>query len=106
MAARTRPLGRSGPTALRRNSVLSRAGRLAVEYGPALLLLAGIVAFWELWVRIRDVQPYVLAKPSDIWDAFLEIRGTLPRHTRATMFEALAGLAAAIAVAIPLALTI
>ena len=72
-----------------------RTWRLAREYVPAALLLAGLVGCWELAVALFDTKPYILPAPSRIWDAFLEIRGTLPAHTRVTMTEAVLGLALA-----------
>ena len=68
---------------------------LATRYLPAILFLAALVAGWEAWVRVADTQPYVLPAPSRIWEAFLETRGTLPAHTRATVTEAVLGLVAA-----------
>jgi ABC-type nitrate/sulfonate/bicarbonate transport system permease component len=72
--------------------VARRARRLAADYLPPLLLLIGLVAFWELWVRIDGTKPYVLPAPSRIWRAFLDIRGDLPEHIRTTMGEAALGL--------------
>lgn len=66
--------------------------RAAATYGPALLLLAGLVGFWELWVRLRDTPTYVLPAPSRVWQAFLDVRGTLPAHARVTIGEAVFGL--------------
>ena len=63
-----------------------------VGYMPALLLLAALVAGWEAWVRIFDTRPYILPAPSRIWDAFLQVRGTLPAHIRTTSQESLVGL--------------
>jgi ABC-type nitrate/sulfonate/bicarbonate transport system permease component len=100
------------PSAVRGKARLPRALRFAARtawtYLPPLLLLAALLAAWEAWIRIGDVESYKLPAPTGIWDAFMEppIRETLPRHTRVTVTEALLGLLAAIAIALPLALTI
>ena len=66
--------------------------RATIEYLPAALLLVGLVGLWELLVRVLGTEPYILPAPSRIWMAFLDIRGTLPEHTRTTMGESLFGL--------------
>lgn len=73
------------------------------QYLPAVLLLAGLVAFWEAWVRVFDTRPYILPAPSQVWRAFLETKGTLPEHIVTTLSEALLGLAIAGAAGVTLA---
>ena len=67
-------------------------GSAAWEYLPAVLLLVGLIVFWEVWVQVFDTKPYVLPAASAIWDSFLDVRGTLPEHIQTTVTEALAGL--------------
>lgn len=81
----------------------ARSRRAAAEYLPALLFLALLVAFWEVYVRVRDVKPYLLPPPSDIWTAFTQTRDTLPGHLRTTLTEALAGLVIGAAAGVALA---
>lgn len=73
------------------------------DYVPPALLLIALVAAWEGAVRLFDTQPYILPAPVRVWDAFLDIRGTLPAHTRTTMTEAVIGLAWAALVGVALA---
>lgn len=69
--------------------------RFAVRYAPAALFLVALVVAWDLAVRVFDLQPYLLPSPGRVWEAFLEVRGTLPTHIRTTMTEAVLGLALA-----------
>ena len=77
--------------------------RLMLQYLPALLLLAALIALWELAVALLDIRPYLLPAPSRIWIAFLRIDETLPHHTWTTMAEATLGLAVAAVVGVALA---
>lgn len=109
MATTARPGGRvSGRASGHLPRMLRLAGHTAWAYLPPLLLLAALLGLWEAWIRVGEVESYKLPAPSAIWGASLEppIRETLLRHTRVTLSEALLGLGAAIAVALPLALTI
>ena len=47
---------------------------LGLQYLPALLLLAALIALWELAVALLDIRPYLLPAPSRIWIAFLRHR--------------------------------
>jgi len=87
--------------AMRRLGASTR--RAAIEYLPAGLLLASLVAGWEAWVRVFDTRPYIMPAPSRVWTAFLETRGTLPEHITTTLSEALLGLAIAAAAGVALA---
>ena len=71
---------------------MHRAARTARELMPAALFLVALLVGWELWVRVRDIPSYLLPPPSDLWQAFLDQRGSLPAHTRTTVGEALLGL--------------
>lgn len=91
-----------GPTV----AALRYLGGKAWEYLPPFLLLAFLLGVWEAWVRIFDTQPYVLPAPSRIWQAFLEMRGTLPEHIRTTVTESLLGLFFASVIGVALAAVI
>ena len=68
-----------------------------------MALLALLLVAWELAVHTFDVPGYILPPPSEVWTAFLEVRGTLPAHIRTTMTEALVGLGFAILVGVAFA---
>jgi ABC-type nitrate/sulfonate/bicarbonate transport system permease component len=74
---------------------------LLVALFVGLLLVA-----WQVGVRVFDVAPYLLPPPSDVWQAFTEIRGTLPGHIAATVTAAVLGLLLGAAVAVLLAVVI
>lgn len=89
---------------------LARTGRARrrrlVDGALAVGLLGLLVVAWQLYVRVFDVAPYLLPPPSDIWQAFTEIRGTLPGHIGATVTAAVLGLVVGAAVAVALAVVI
>lgn len=80
--------------------------RRVVDTALAVGLLALLVAAWQAYVRVFDVAPYLLPPPSDVWQAFTEIRGTLPGHIGATVTAAVLGLVVGAAVAVALAVVI
>jgi ABC-type nitrate/sulfonate/bicarbonate transport system permease component len=82
---------------------VARLWKPALDYLPAAGLLVALVAVWEAWVRLADTRPYILPAPSRIWDAFLEVRGTLPGHIQTTLTEAIVGLLIAAAAGVVLA---
>jgi ABC-type nitrate/sulfonate/bicarbonate transport system permease component len=73
---------------------------------PPLALLAALLLTWELWVRLRDVQPYVLPPPSRLWPAFWESRSLLAGHLRTTLTETVVGVALGAALGAVLAVAI
>lgn len=74
------------------------------ELLPALGLLAAGIAFWEVWVRVRDTPAYVLPPPSEIWTAFGDRPGLVGRHLVDTLIEAALGLATGTALGVAVAL--
>ncbi|MBI2765088.1 MAG: ABC transporter permease [Chloroflexi bacterium] len=86
-----------------RNGLAGFGQSFVTDYLPAILLLVALVGAWEMLVRLLDTKPYILPAPSRIWRAFLQIRGTLPQHTRTTVGESLLGLAWAAVVGVALA---
>lgn len=68
------------------------AGRFAITYVPATLLLVLLIVGWEVYVRVADTRPFILPPPSRIWDAFIRTRETLAGHTWSTLTEALIGI--------------
>lgn len=89
-----------------RAGVLRRAGRQALEYVPAVTLLAALVLLWEWWVWAFDTRDYILPAPSSIWNAFLDTRGLLPEHIQTTLTEAVVGLLVAAAAGVVFAILI
>jgi len=104
MAAEAPSLQRALPA--RAGRLLGQWGGGAWEYAPALVLLAALVALWELLVQVLDTRPYILPAPSAIWDALLDKGHLLPNHIQATALEAILGLLAAAAGGVLLAVVI
>ncbi len=82
-----------------------RASRYSRLYMPVLTLMA-LAVVWELAVEVFDIPSFVLAAPSAIAEAAVENYATLLEHMAITLFEALAGFLLAIAVSLPLAVSI
>jgi len=71
---------------------VTQVARLVIQYVPAVLLLVALVVAWDVAVRVYDHPPYFLPSPGRVWQAFMDVRGLLPEHIRATMTAALLGL--------------
>jgi ABC-type nitrate/sulfonate/bicarbonate transport system permease component len=63
---------------------------LREEVLPPLLILAVVLGFWELSVKVFDLPPWLLPAPSDVAGRFLKT-AALWYHTSLTVLEALAG---------------
>jgi ABC-type nitrate/sulfonate/bicarbonate transport system permease component len=72
------------------------AGR---RFGPALALVAILLAIWELYARASGVSPFVLPPPSRVITALWEFRDQAIQHAIPTVIETLAGFAVSIAAA-------
>jgi ABC-type nitrate/sulfonate/bicarbonate transport system permease component len=70
---------------------------------PPALLMVGLLALWEVYVRAAEVPSWKLPAPSAIAAAAWEQRAVLVHHTGQTLFEALVGLALALAIGVGLA---
>lgn len=79
------PVGSTTPSSLRQ--------RLR-NYGPALALFVGGIAFWEAAVRLFDIQAFVLPKPSSIVERLIAEWPEIAAAAGNTMIEAIGGLVA------------
>ncbi|MEJ7582816.1 MAG: ABC transporter permease/substrate-binding protein [Acidimicrobiales bacterium] len=68
------------------------SGAVLRRWGPPTLLLALLVAIWQMWVVLADTPAYVLPSPGRIVRAFFESAPLLPDHVLATGIEAVSGL--------------
>ena len=59
--------------------------------GPPLVLVAVLLAAWELYARASGVSPFVLPAPSDVLTALWNARGEAIRHAVPTAIETAAG---------------
>lgn len=69
---------------------------------PAVFL-AALGFLWEAAVGVFDIKDYLLPAPSAIWAALTRRFSLIVQHSKATLLEAVLGLAASIAVALVLA---
>jgi NitT/TauT family transport system permease protein len=70
-----------------------RARGVAQALWPPALFAVGFLALWEWFVVARDVKPFVLPKPSAIWEQLRENHERILEMTWATAQNALVGLA-------------
>lgn len=67
--------------------------RAVHRVAPPLVLLALLVAGWEAWVRLADIDPSVIPAPSRVAVALRDQAGPLYEHAGTTLAETLIGLA-------------
>ena len=65
--------------------------------GTWVLVLVGLIAAWQAYVRLRGVPQYVLPAPTDVARALWDERGPLASAAGVTAREMLAGFAVALA---------
>ena len=70
---------------------MSRVGRHAREWVPALAVFVGGIVFWEAVVRAFDIENFLLPAPSDIAQTLWSDRGELWSAAFFTFREAVAG---------------
>lgn len=78
----------------------------AGRWVPPLLLLAALVALWELVVRVAAVPAWLLPAPSAVARTMVEERGLLLANARVTLLEVVAGFVLALVVGLVLAFLI
>ena len=74
-----------------------------VRWLPPLAIMVGILGLWEAYVRIFDVQRWLLPAPSVIIETMVVDAGLLSRHTVTTVEEVIVGFAMALAAGVILA---
>ena len=63
---------------------------------PPLLLGAGIIAVWEIYVRAAGIDPLLLPPPSAVAEYLVENAGIFVRNGAATLLELLVGFASGV----------
>ena len=84
------------------NSSESMAAKV-VRWLPPLAIMVGILGLWEAYVRIFNVQRWLLPAPSVIIETMVDDAGLLSRHTVTTVEEVIVGFAMALAAGVILA---
>ena len=80
-----------------------RPGARWLRVLPVILILAGVIAIWELYCRVADVNPQILPTPSRILAELFDFRELALEHTAQTVKETAVGFSAAIAFALVVA---
>ena len=88
------------------DSLAKSLDRTARQWLPSLMIVVGILVAWEAYVRVFDVQTWLLPAPSDIGAALYNDAGLLWKHTRATLSEIIVGFGLALACGVALATAI
>jgi NitT/TauT family transport system permease protein len=79
------------------------ARRVAVIVTPLVFGIALVLA-WELFVDWRDIKPFLLPKPSAIWDEIADNQNEIWKAARETGLNALVGILAGTVVGVAMAL--
>ena len=74
-----------------------RLGGTLMQWLPAAALVAAMLGVWEAYVRLFDVQRWLLPAPSVIATTIGESRGLLWRHSLVTLEEIVVGFGLALA---------
>jgi ABC-type nitrate/sulfonate/bicarbonate transport system permease component len=75
------------------------AGLAFRRSGPALTLVAAVLAAWELYARSSGISPFVLPAPSQVLGSLWEFRSEAVRHAVPTIVETAAGFSVSIVAA-------
>ncbi len=71
--------------------------RATIRAWPAALLALLLLAFWQLYVQLNDIDPLILPSPLRIVQATITHLPVFEAHIWATLYETLIGLAASLA---------
>ena len=74
-----------------------------VSWLPSILIILGLLAVWEGYVRIFDVQKWLLPSPTVIAVTMVDDAALLGRHTWITLVEVLMGFGVALSAGVLLA---
>ena len=78
--------------------------RRLASYGPAFVLAISLLALWELYVRVKQVNPVFLPAPTAIIQALVNNWGVIYDNTVQTLLETVLGMGAAILLGLLLAI--
>jgi NitT/TauT family transport system permease protein len=70
----------------------TRLRRAAALVLPPIVLGVGLVALWQWWVVAKDIQPFVIPRPSAIWTELTDKSDLVVNACKVTGFNALLGL--------------
>ena len=87
-------------------TALERLWRALTHWLPAAIVVAAILGLWEGYVRLFDVQRWLLPAPSIIAETIVESPGLFWRHSLVTLEEVVVGFCLALAGGVLLASSI
>ena len=98
----------ASPTTVSGDAVAARSTgrRWLPRWLPPVLLGAFLLAFWQVWVSVRHIEPFVLPTPARIVRAGWQSASLLPHHVWATVVASMAGLVAGAVAGVVLAVLI
>jgi putative hydroxymethylpyrimidine transport system permease protein len=79
---------------------------LVKRWSLPLLLIALFFVIWEIAVRASDTPAWMLPRPSAIWEAFLDNRALLWRHTQVTLLAVVLGFGVALVTGVTIGIAI
>lgn len=94
------------PDSPERSAPSGAVAGFARRWAPPVLLLAALVATWELVVRVAAVPAWLLPAPSAVAGTMVAERDLLLANARVTLVEVLAGFGLALVVGLALAFLI
>ena len=97
---------RHSPASVNSVKIAASFDRMVRRWLPSLLIVIGILAVWEAYVRLFDVQTWLLPAPSDIGIALYSDAELLRKHTLATLSEIIVGFGLALICGVALAAAI
>lgn len=90
----------------RQHTPFSRLWEWTQQWIWSVVLIAVVLAIWEVAVRIREVPAWLLPPPSAIGNSVIDDRDLLLHHAGATLQEVLLGFVLALSVGLLLAIAI
>jgi NitT/TauT family transport system permease protein len=78
--------------------------RRLIRIVPPLVVAVVLVGSWEVFVNVRDIEPFLLPKPSLIWDQFWAFDDKIWEATKVSGANALVGLIIGLALGMAMAL--
>lgn len=78
--------------------------RKLASYGPALILVAALLALWQLYVQLGRISPLFLPTPTDVLFALVQNWPVIYDNTLPTLLETVLGLSIATVLGLALAI--
>jgi ABC-type nitrate/sulfonate/bicarbonate transport system permease component len=80
--------------------------RRVASFGPAFVLIVGLLLLWQLYVASGLISPRVLPSPISVIGALIDNRDVIQEHTLQTLIETVLGLAASVVLGLLVAIVL